>query len=103
VEEVVTETEEIPAVAADDTTLRRWKTWFHRLSPYWLGALAAIALRFHLNPVEQLSSAFQSAHHRLGHLVGDAPGWLARVVRPVVNSHLWVHTRSAFLSAARLR
>lgn len=96
------ETEETSAVAADDATLRRWKTWFHRLSPYWFGALTAIALRFHLDPVKPLSPASPSVHHRLGHLVGNAPGWLARVVRPVVNSHLWVHTRSAFLSGTRL-
>jgi hypothetical protein len=30
--------------------------------------------------------------------VGDAPRWLERIVRPIVNINLWLHTRSAFLS-----
>lgn len=85
-------------VAADDATLRRWKNWFHEQSAYLLGALRSIAIRFHQDPAEKLSVPSQSVHHRIGHYVGDAPGWLARIVRPVVNSNLWLHTRSAFLS-----
>lgn|SRR5690606_16537427 len=85
-------------VAADDATLRRWKDWFYVQSAYLLGALRSIAIRFHQNPVEQSSVPSQSAHQDFGHFVGGAPGWLARIVRPVVNTNLWVHTRSAFLS-----
>lgn len=96
VEQVVTEPN--AAVATDDATLRRWKNWFHEQSAYWLGALRSIAIRFHHAPVEKSSVPSQSAHQRIGHYVGNAPGWLARVVRPIVNSNLWVHTRSAFLS-----
>jgi hypothetical protein len=33
----------------------------------------------------------------------EGPGWLARLVRPVANAHLWVHTRFAYLSAPPLR
>jgi uncharacterized protein YbaR (Trm112 family) len=97
VEQVVTQPE--AAVAADDATLRRWKNWFDEQSAYLLGALRSIAIRFRLDPVEKSSAPSRSAHQRIGHAVGDAPGWLARVVRSVVNSNLWVHTRSAFLSS----
>jgi len=103
IEEVVEEPESPPAIAADDATLRRWRNWFHELSPYLLGALRSIALRFHPDPAEEPSVPSQSAHQRIGQLVGEAPGWLGRIVRPVVNVHLWVHTRSAFLSGQPLR
>lgn len=98
VEQIVSEPAALSTVAADDATLRRWKNWFQEQSTYLLGALRSISIRFHQNPVESLSAFPQSAHHHFGHYVGDAPGWLARIVRPVVNSNLWVHTRSAFLS-----
>jgi len=98
VEQVIVEVETEVSVAADDATLRRWKNWFHEHAAYLLGALRSIAVRFHQNPVEKSSVSSQPAHHRIGHYVGDAPGWLARIVRPVVNLNLWVHTRSAFLS-----
>lgn len=98
VEQVVTESEIPQAVAADDATLRRWKNWFHQQSAYLLGCIRSIAIRFHQNPVEELSVPLQSAHQRIGHYVGDAPGWLARLVRPIANLNLWLHTRSAFLS-----
>ncbi|MDU2241540.1 MAG: DUF6431 domain-containing protein [Paenibacillus sp.] len=98
VEQVISKPEEASTVAADDATLRRWKNWFREQSTYLLGSLRSIAFRFHQVPVEKLSVPSQSAHHAIGHYVGDAPGWLARIVRPVVNSNLWLHTRSAFLS-----
>ncbi|MFD0717269.1 DUF6431 domain-containing protein [Paenibacillus sp. GCM10027626] len=98
IEQVVSEPEASSTVAADDATLRRWKNWFQGICTYLLGCLTSIAIRFHQDPVEYLSVPSQSVHHRIGHYVGDASGWLSRIVRPVVNSNLWVHTRSAFLS-----
>jgi len=103
IERVVEEPETQPAIAADDATLRRWRSWFRHRRAYFLGALLSIAHRFHQEPVEKSSVSSQSAHHGIGHLVGDAPGWLGRMVRPVVNVHLWLHTRSAFLSGPPLR
>lgn len=100
VEQGVSEQAATLAVAADDATLRRWKGWFHKQSTYWLGVLQSIAIRFHRNPVKIWSRPSQSAHHPFGPYVGDAAGWLARIVRSVVNANLWVHTRSAFLSDA---
>lgn len=99
IEQVVSEAETLSTVAADNATLWRWRNWFQAQYTYLLGCLASIAIRFHQNPVEKSSVSSQSAHHCIGHYVGDAPGWLARMVRPIVNSNLWVHTRSAFLSA----
>jgi len=98
VEQVVSESSETLTVAADEATVRRWKNWFREQTVYLLGALRSIAIRIQKNPVEQSSDPSQPAHHRYGRFVGDAPGWLARIVRPIVNANLWPHTRSAFLS-----
>ena len=103
IEQTVSESAEPTTAAADDATLRRWRHWFRKQSVYLLGCLYSIAHRMHQDPVESSSISSQSVHHRIGRLVGNAPGWLARMVRPVANSNLWVHTRSAFLSAPALR
>lgn len=103
IEQVVSEPAQPPAVAADDATLRRWKRWFQEQTAYLLGALRSIAIRFHQDPAEESSGFLQTVHHPFGHFVGDAPGWLARIVRPVANANLWLHTRFAFLSGYVLR
>lgn len=98
VEDVVSEVAEGAVVAADDSTLYRWRSWYNELATYWCGALSSITVRFHQEPVKVSSTPSLSAHQRIGQIVGDAPGWLARVVRPIANVNLWLHTRSAFLS-----
>ncbi|ARU60937.1 hypothetical protein CBW65_09965 [Tumebacillus avium] len=85
-------------VAADDSTLHRWHVWFKKCWQYWVNCLSTIAARTG-NPVEPLSVSSPSALQRIGHYVGQGVGWLARLVRPIVHSQLWVHTRFAFLSA----
>lgn len=86
------------SVTADESTLWRWRRWFWALAAYFLGCLTALAARYAIASVEGRSTLPRSALHRIWQLVGDAPGWLARVVRPVANANLWVQTRSAFLS-----
>lgn len=87
------------AVAADDSTLYRWRTWFQNVSRYMLGCLVSILYRFQQESAKDLSIPLPSTHPTIGHYVGDAAGWLARAVRPIANLNLWVQTRSAFLSA----
>ena len=97
IEQVVTNSE-LSDVGADEATLYRLRKWFHRQLPYLLGCLRAIAIRLGQIPVEEPSVPSRSAHQRIGRYVGNAPGWLARLVRPIANSNLWLHTRSAWLS-----
>ncbi|MDF2652091.1 MAG: hypothetical protein K0Q73_7896 [Paenibacillus sp.] len=96
VEHVISNEVEASTIAADDTTLYRWRNWFQQQKTYLLGCLIAINARFHSHPVEVTSIPSESAHHRIGQFVGDGAGWLARVVRPLANFNLWLHTRSAF-------
>jgi len=96
IETVVTENANL-TVAADESTILRWRSWFKRLVHHFLGCLRSITIRNN-ETVEELIELPQSPLQRIWHFVGDAPGWLARVVRPIANFNLWIHTRSAFLS-----
>ena len=98
IEEIITGDSTSLSVAADEATLYRIRKWFSRQVPNLLGALKSIALRLRQNLVNERSELSLPAHHRIGLYVGKSPGWLARTVRAVANSNLWVHTRFAFLS-----
>lgn len=83
-------------VAADESTIRRWRRWFAEVAYYFLGCLRSIAARRGMRFAETPSQDPESALLGIRHYVGDAPGWLKRVVRSVANTNLWLHTRSAF-------
>jgi hypothetical protein len=87
-------------IPADESTLFRWGDWFNSFVDYWIGCLVSIMLRTKQEniPLDLTSTIPMTALQRIGRLVGDAPRWLERIVRPIVNINLWLHTRSAFLS-----
>ncbi|MDT9757154.1 DUF6431 domain-containing protein [Heyndrickxia coagulans] len=87
-------------IPADESTLYRWIDWFYFYVEYWIHCLVSIKhqTKQDEDDLKVLPETSGTALQRLGRLVGNASGWLARVVRPVVNFYLWVHTRSAFLS-----
>ncbi|WP_243131344.1 DUF6431 domain-containing protein [Desulfitobacterium sp. LBE] len=99
IECVISEASEPSDVAADDATLYRTRVWFNTLLPYLLNCLNAIALQLGEESVEEPSVPTRSTHQRIGLYVGYTSGWLARIVRTIVNANLWPHTRFAFLSA----
>lgn len=86
------------AVAADESTLARWRTWFAAWSIMAAARLAALAARDRATREEHPSRSLSPILQALGRWVGDAPGWLARAVRPLVNAHLWMTTRSAWVA-----
>ncbi|WP_371360901.1 DUF6431 domain-containing protein [Sporomusa malonica] len=90
--------EVVLTVAADESTLFRWRNWFSHRAEHFAGCLASISIRCFNYSAKDLSALPTSVLQRIWRYVGDAPGWLARVVRPVTNTNHWVHTRSAFLS-----
>jgi len=75
-------------VAADESTLFRWRSWFHVWAWHAVGCLHSISLQFNL-PVESSSKLPRSAFQSLGRYVGDGTGWLSRVVHPIVNNCFW--------------
>ncbi|MGB4701698.1 MAG: DUF6431 domain-containing protein [Syntrophomonadaceae bacterium] len=84
------------SIPADESTLSRWRHWFNNLADYFQGCLQAIKIRYGYESVKDASLLPRSKLHRIWHHVGDAPGWLARIVRPLANLNLWPHTRLAF-------
>jgi len=84
------------SVAVDESTIMRWRQWFAERAEHFAGCLESIRVRFGHGSVEGPSDLSLSMLQRIWHYVGDAPNWLARVVRSVTNINQWVHTRSAF-------
>lgn len=76
-------------IAADESTIQRWRSWFAAWSVYAQGVLASLAVRYDL-PVARSSTHPQTVLHSLGRFVGTAVGWLSRAVRPITNSHAWI-------------
>lgn len=85
-------------VGAETGTFRDWNVWFRGQAGYWRGCLEAIHHRLGRTSAEDAASSSQSALQALHARVGPHPGWLARIVRPVVNAGLWVHTRSEWVT-----
>jgi hypothetical protein len=87
-------------VTAEESTLWRWRRWFQEVAEYFVGCLIAIDYQYNQGKpsVEAPILLSPSPLQRIWRWVGDATGWLSRIVRPMVNLNFWVHTRSAFLS-----
>ena len=94
--ERVVEDESPLFVTVDESTLFRWRHWFTQCAERFAGFLESIRIRYGNGSVEDRSVLPLSVLQRIYHYVGNAPGWLGRVVRTVANSNHWVQTRSAF-------
>ena len=84
-------------VAADDSTIYRWKCWFNCILKYLVNCIQAILVQHKHKPL-CLSKTELIPLKKLKCYTGDAVGWLSRIVKPIVNSNLWVQTRSALMS-----
>ncbi len=73
-------------VAAESSTIVRWLSWFESVASHWIAVLASLASNL---AVMLSSNSSQTAHERIGQVVGVRVGWLARIVRPVANSNVW--------------
>lgn len=86
-------------VAADESTLGRWREWFQVWGIYAVGCMISIAKRFQLDlPVGVASGSPRTVLQKIGCNDEKSDGWLAKIVRPIINVNLWLQTRSAFLS-----
>jgi hypothetical protein len=81
-------------VSSEESTICRIRKWFKEISEYFARCLDAIAFRCGLKVVMEQATPI----NRMKAYVGNGAGWLAGVVRNIVNTNLWVHTRSAFLT-----
>ncbi len=92
--EAVLEKRELLDTPADGSTLKRWQLWFGGLKCHLLGVLASTVVKSSGKPDKAPLTG--DALQRIRQIVGDAVGWLGRVVQTVVKSNLWAQTRSAF-------
>ena len=89
IEEIIEEKSE--TIGCEDSTIRKVKRWFVEKTQYFTGCLISVAARQGGVPPMGSISLLRKTR--------ENGGWLKRLVRMVVNSNLWVHTRSAFLSS----
>jgi len=87
------------AVAADESTIRRWREWFRRIVEYLAGCLESAAARFGIGVAAKPKDGGCSPLKRIKRQTGAEEGWMAKAVRTATNMNLWVHTRSAFQAA----
>ena len=92
--EAVLEDKELLDTPADEFTLKRWRKWFAGLTRHQLGVLASYMLKS--SSEMDMTPPTGDALQRIRQAVGDAPGWLSRVVQTAVKNNCWVQTRSAF-------
>ena len=87
-------------VVAENSTINRWKRWVEASAQYWDGSLQAISRRMGMRPGTKPEASSAPPLQRLLNLVGQQSGWMAQIVRSLVNAGLWVQTRSACMSGA---
>jgi len=82
------------AISCEDSTIRRIKEWFKCLMVYIAGSLESIAVKMGIETEVKEKTVLQ----RIKSFVGEEPKWLSKVVRTLINTNNWVHTRSAFMT-----
>lgn len=80
------DTQDTITVVADEKTIYNWISWFFTLSTYFQNCLTTIEERLTVTHLTKSLLPFQR---------NDKPSiWLAELVRSIVNSNLWLSTRS---------
>lgn len=98
--EACVQTRELLDLPVEEQTIRRWRAWFWEWVDIWLFHCTLIMERLSLDiPAKHLlSKGSLPALHRIGQVFGKTHGWLAKIVRLLVNQHFWQQTRFASLS-----
>jgi len=99
IEEAIEDNDKGITVAADDSTIRRWRNWFSASATYIVMALMSVIAAINDNAETSLSAAqVQKPIATIKQIVGRKAKWLSEATRILVNSSRWVFYRSAFLS-----
>jgi hypothetical protein len=100
VEEVISRGNTEITVAADESTIRRWRKWFGGNAINIMMALISVFVVTEGN--EKSSSLEIKSMHKpiesIKAMLARSIGWLNETVRILVNSSKWVFNRSEFLS-----
>lgn len=82
-------------IACEGSTIYRLRRWFNTIKSHIKGSLASAAAR---NKTGMGMVAGETILKIIKTYVEEGFGWLSRVVRTVVNTNNWVHTRIAFMA-----
>lgn len=82
------------SVPCEESTIYRIQLWFDEKKEYFCNSLRAVAVQLGYH----LKSSALSLLHQIKDMVGNGSDWLKRLVRILVNSNSWVHTRSVFVT-----
>jgi hypothetical protein len=100
IEEVVSKGNTEITVAADESTIRRWRKWFGGNATNIMMALVSVSVVTGGN--EKSSSLeiknMQNPIESIKAMLARSIGWLNETVRILVNSSKWFFNRSAFLT-----
>jgi len=81
-------------ISCENSSIYRLRLWFKSMVTHIRGSISSVIVR--MNIKQKLKE--QSDLEMIKTYVGEKPGWLARVVRIVVNTNNWLHTRFAFMT-----
>ncbi|MDD4593214.1 MAG: DUF6431 domain-containing protein [Parabacteroides sp.] len=81
-------------ISCENSSIYRLNQWFKGIGIHIKRSLASTATRMNV----KIKSGGEPILKAIKAYVGEAPGWLARVVRIVINTNNWVHTRYAFMA-----
>lgn len=82
-------------IACEGSTIYRLRQWFNAIQFHIKGSLVSIAA-MSKNSIGAVAG--ETILKMIKVYVGEEFGWLSRVVRIVVNTNNWVHTRNAFMA-----
>ena len=89
-------------VAADESTIRRWREWFqHSATQLMMALLSVAAAKGNNTGTSSLAigeNASDTALSSIKAIVGREEKWLCETVRILVNTSRWAFNRSAFLT-----
>jgi hypothetical protein len=102
IEESISQNNTDITVAADQSTIYRWRQWFKRSAIYIIMALlsvqAAIKNKIISSSLKTQKKPLKKLIEIIKKIVKRKYGWLKECSRILVNSSKWVFNRSAFLS-----
>lgn len=98
IEQAVTENSDRVEADVEESTIRRWRTWYESILYCYDRCIASINEQLKFVPRESMSDLPLSAHQKNGHSNSKKRPKLAKIVHTVVNSGFWKTTQFAFLS-----
>ena len=98
IEEVIEHRRSEITVAADESTIWRWRKWFKLNAVYIMMALLSVAAVIENNTNISSLAIQGKPTETIKIILARKTKWLNEAVRILVNSSKWVFNRSAFLS-----